>query len=332
MERLKNKVKRFFRIFKVTVYRRLVNLSKKIQMPGFDGVSLYEILFFFVWTLRKGLISTRASSLAFHFFLAMIPFGLVLVISSAYLPFFDLENDVVPILSGFVPKVIIDNFIDGLDEFKNSTVNSIISVGFIMALYFISNGFRVMIQAFNASKISFDKRPWWSTRLISFALVVGFLLSVITMFLFMVWERKFINLLAEKSGFVSNNQGLIYYFLAFIIVGGIIYFSIATLFYIAPLKRKTFKFISAGATLSTILVILIFLGYSYYVTHFANYNALYGSVGTIMMIMLWIYLNTYALLLGFELNASIHGAILNKTLNSYSELEKQYSHKNVLKK
>ena len=74
-------------------------------------------------------------------------------------------------------------------------------------------------------------------------------------------------------------------------------------------------------------MILIFLGYSYYVTNFASYNALYGSVGTIIIVLLWIYFNAYALLVGFELNASIHGAIMKKKLQNESDLEKQYSPK-----
>jgi len=304
--------------------RRSINFSRKIWLPGFEGVNLYEILFFFVWTLRKGFISTRAAALSFHFFLALIPFALVLVISCTYIPFFDLKTDILPILSSILPELVIDNFVMSIDEFQNSTVNSILSVGFIMAIYFISNGFRVMIQMFNASKINFDKRSWLSTRIISLLLVFGFVISTISMFLFMVWERKFINYLSNNFTFVSNNEGIIFYFFALLIIGFIIYFSIAFLFYIAPLKRKTFKFMSAGATLSTVLIVLIFLGYSYYISEFANYNALYGSVGTIIVIMLWIYFNAYALLLGFELNASIHGAILNKNLQSYSDLEKQY--------
>jgi membrane protein len=325
MDKIIKKIFRIYRVLRVTILRNVIHFTRKIWLPGFQGVSLYEILFFFVWTLRKGFISTRAAALSFHFFLALIPFALVLVISCAYVPFFDLRQDIIPILSGFVPKIIIDNFIESLDQLQNSTVNSILSIGFIMALYFISNGFRVIIQMFNASKIDFDKRSWFSTRIISFLLVIGFIISTLGMFLFMVWERKIINILADNIPFVSNNEGIIFYFFTFLIIGSIVYFSVALLFYIAPLKRKTFKFLSAGATLSTVLILLIFLAYSYYVTNFANYNALYGSVGTIMVIMLWIYLNSYALLLGFELNASIHGAILNKKLHSYSDLEKQYS-------
>jgi len=317
-ELLKN-IKYFLRILKVIYFRKLIHVTRKIKLPGFEGISVWEILVFFIWTIRKGLVGTRASSLAFHFFLAMIPFGLALVISSAYIPFFDLREDIIPILSGFVPELLIGNFINGLADLENSTVNSMISVGFVMALYFISNGFLVMITAFNSSKIEFQKRSWLSTRIISLGLVIGFLFSIIIALFFIVWERKLLLILGEDITFISTNFNLFFYGIAFLIIGSLLYFSISFLFYIAPSDRSTFKFMSAGSTLSTSLIILIFIGYSYYVTHYANYNALYGSVGTIIIVLLWIYFNAYALLIGFELNASIHGAMMKKKLDEYEK-------------
>ncbi len=314
-------VRRWLRIVRVTFIRKTIHLTRKIILPGFEGISLWEILFFFVWSIRKGLIATRASALAYHFFLALIPMALVLVISCAYVPFFDLKDDIVPILSGFIPQILVDSFIEGLNELENSTVNSMISVGFIMAIYFISNGFAEMIRAFNSSKIEFEKRSWLSTKIVSLALVIGFVFVVILMFLFMIEERKLLLIAAENIPFIQNNYGWINYSLAFLIIGAIIYFSIAILYYIGPSNRSTFKFMSAGATLSTILVILIFLIYSFYVQNYANYNALYGSVGTIIIVLIWIYLNAYALLIGFELNASIHGAMMKKKLDDFSKLQ-----------
>ena len=132
-------------------------------------------------SIRRGLLSTRASSLAFHFFLAMIPFGLILVVLSAYIPFFDLERDVAPVLGSFIPESLFNNFTSNLDEFHNSTVNSLISFGFILALYFSSNGFTELIQAFNSSKANFDKRSWLSTKITSFLFVVGIIIGILAL-------------------------------------------------------------------------------------------------------------------------------------------------------
>jgi len=323
-----SKLLRWLRILRVTFIRKTIHFSRRIILPGFEGISLWEILFFFVWSIRKGLIGTRAAALAFHFFLALIPLALVLVVSSAYVPFFDLKEDIIPILSGFIPNILVDKFIGGLDAFENSTVNSIISIGFIMAIYFISNGFSEMIRGFNNSRIKFEKRSWLSTKFISLVFVIGFIFAILLMFLFMVWERKLMHFGADQFEFISNNYGWLDYGLVFLIMGTIIYFGIAVLYYLGPAKRSNFKFMSAGASLATVLIILIFLIYSFYIQNYSNYNALYGSVGTIIIILLWIYLNAYALLIGFELNASIHGAMMKKKLDNYSELQESITKHN----
>ena len=114
MKSLIEKITRLLRIIRVTLIRKVIHVSRKIIIPGFEGVSLWEILFFFAWSIRRGLVATRASSLAFHFFLAMIPFGLVMVIITAYIPYFDLQADVLPVFSSFIPEAVFNQFVDNL--------------------------------------------------------------------------------------------------------------------------------------------------------------------------------------------------------------------------
>lgn len=322
---LQNKLSYLKRLFRVTIIRKTIHITRKIVVPGFEGVSLWEILFFFVWTLRRGLIGTRASSLAFHFFLAMIPFGLVLVIVSAYVPFFDLEKDIVPVFGSFIPESLFNNFVSGLGDFKNSTVNSLISVGFILALYFSSNGFSMLIKSFNNSRADFDKRNWFSAKVVSLVFVLGVIVGIFVLFLVVLLARKALTFSAEYSSFVENNLDWILSISTFLIVGFMLYLALASIYYFGPSNRKQFRFFSAGGTLATILIVLISELYSFYIQQFARYNELYGSLGTIMMLLLWIYLISFALLLGFELNASIHGAMQKKRLNQLTKLKNRYS-------
>jgi len=323
IQKIKKKLFRLYRILRATLYRKGIHLTRKIILPGFEGISLYEILFFFIWSIKNGLISTRASSLAFHFFLALIPFGLVVVVSSAYIPFFDLHSDIVPILKSLVPNTVIDGFIESMEDFEHSSVNSAISIGFIMAIYFTSNGFTMLIKSFNSSRIKFKKRSWFSAKAISLLFVFGFIITIISIFLFLIYERKFLLDLSNNYEFVKNYYNYLFYGTAFLVIGAVLYFGIAILYYLGPSDRSTFKFMSAGATLTTSLVILITLGYSFYISNFSNYSALYGSAGTIIILLIWIYMNSFALLIGFELNASIHGAIMKKKLETTSELKQK---------
>lgn len=324
MKAIIEKIKRLFRILRVTVIRRIIHLTRKIVIPGFEGVSLWEILFFFVWTLRRGLLATRASSLAFHFFLAMIPFGLVMVIITAYIPYFDLEKDVLPVFGSFIPESIFNQFVSNLGAFKNSTVNSLISYGFVLALYFSSNGFSVLIKSFNNSKVQFKKRKWWSVKITSLVFVFVIIIGVFALVIIALFGRKLLNFWGEHSLFIQDNISIIYTIVMALFVAVMLYFAIATIYYFGPSNRKEFRFFSAGGTLATVLIILISELYSFYIQQFAKYNELYGSLGTIMMLLLWIYLISFVLLLGFELNASIHGAVRKKQLDNLERIQGRY--------
>jgi membrane protein len=266
----------------------------------------------------------RAAAVGFHFFLAMIPFGLVLVVLTSYTPGIDLEADIAPVISGFIPDQLFGRFMAGLKEYEHSSVTSWISLGFVMALYFTSNGFNVLIRAFNSSRLKFDKRKWWSVRLLSFGFVFIFLSGLIITFYVIILVRIGLVKLAHASEFVHNYFDQIYAFTDLLCLIILLYFGIAVLYYLGPRDRKNFKFFSPGATLATVSIIIISALYELYVVYYASYNDLYGSLGTIIMLLLWIYLISYALLIGFELNASIHGALQKMRLSRLKELEERY--------
>jgi membrane protein len=318
------KITRLLRIIRVTLIRKVIHVSRKIILPGFEGVSIWEILFFFVWSIRRGLIATRASSLAFHFFLAMIPFGLVIVIIAAYIPFFDLQEDLLPVFGSFIPESIFNQFVTNLKAFENSTVSSLISYGFILALYFSSNGFTVLIQSFNSSKVTFEKRNWWSTKITSIVFVFLIIIGMLFLVFVALLERKLLNYWSKYSEFIANNSAIIFSIATALFLITMLYFAIATIYYFGPSNRKEFKFFSAGGTLATVLIIVVSELYSFYIQKFANYDELYGSLGTIMMLLLWIYIISFVLLLGFELNASIHGALQKKQLDNLGNIQERY--------
>jgi membrane protein len=321
VKKLIEKIKRPFRILHVTLVRKIIHVSRRIVFPGFEGLSMWEVLFFFVWSLKKGLITQRAASLSYHFFLAMIPFGLLLVILSAYLPFYDIEHDIIPILAGFIPQQLVENLLQSMHEFENSSVSSLISFGFVLSLYFASNGFAVMLETFNSTRQKIKKRGWWQIKFVSLAFVVVFLIGLLLSFFILLTEKSMLNSLADRSAFIESH-----YYTFFVIINSlffiiVLYFAIALIYYFGPSNRGTFKFFSAGASLSTLMIVIISFFYFYYVNEFAKYNELYGSIGTIMILLLWIYFVSIALLVGFELNASIHGALLKKRLDQLGTIE-----------
>ncbi|UKN00138.1 YihY/virulence factor BrkB family protein [Paracrocinitomix mangrovi] len=322
---ISEKLNRIGRIIRVVYLRKFIHVARKIKLPGFQGVSLWEIIFFFLYSLRKGLIGMRAGAVAFHFFLAIIPFGLVLVVLTSYTPGISIESDIAPVVSALIPDQLVAELMKGMDEYENSSVSSLISFGFVFALYFASNGFNVLIKAFNSSKIEFAKREkWWSIRLVSFGFVVVFLVALIAVFYMLILVRKGFNIWADSSNLINDYFTEIYITTDIIFLGLFVYSMVAFIYYFGPRKKKGFTFFSPGASLAFFLIVVISIFYQLYISNFANYNALYGSLGTFIMVMLYVYMISFALLIGFELNASIHGAIQQKKLNNLDALEKRY--------
>ncbi len=174
-------------------------------------------------------------------------------------------------------------------------------------LFFSSTGVMAMIEAFNNTYHHFETRSDISIRLISLLLVVIIsLLLMIAISLIVIGNSVFV-------GFISNHPALNESDFLFFIVGffkwlliiGLYFLAISFLYYLAPAKKSRFRFITPGAIFATFLQIITVIGFSFYVNNFAQYNKLYGSIGTVIVVMMLFYISSLALILGFELNVSI---------------------------
>ena len=179
---------------------------------------------------------------------------------------------------------------------------------FIATVIFSTNGIHAVIHAFVVSAHSFKTRSWVNQRKISviLLLIVIFLISVAGFLV--IFGKIAVNRLLVLN--IVKRHSVIYLliFLKWIVIVLLLFLAISFLYYFAPAKRTGFKFFSPGSTLATLLFILTSLGFSAYVNHFGQYNKLYGSIGTLMVILIWLYLNSIAILIGFELNVSIMAA------------------------
>jgi membrane protein len=290
----------------------LVKYLKRVSFPGFDKVPLYEVGRFFVKGLMQGALSTRASSIAFNFFLAIFPAVIFFFTLIPYIPINNFQEELLKILQDVLPNNAYLSIKDTLEDIVLNKRSGLLSFGFIAAFYFATNGINAMIVAFNASRHEMETRSWLNMRLVSFLLVL-----IITMLLtiaigLIVFSQFGFNYLINLGWL---KQDFTYYLLLsgkWLIIIGLFFFTISFLYYFAPSKKKNWRFISAGSTLATLLSILISVGFSFYVNNFGQYNKLYGSIGTIIVILLWLYFNALVLLIGFELNASIKNAKIKR--------------------
>lgn len=298
----------------------LLRKTKQLYLPGFEGVPLYDVIKFFLKQVKTVGLTERASAIAYNFIMAIPPSFLFLFTLVPHLPFISkksIKKELHSLILDIIPaKVHNEYLIKFVDSFLDDAKIGLLSFGFILALFFASNAMMGLMRSFNKNYIGFEKRRdiqnrWMAIKLTSliFLLVLGCLILLIT-------QGAVLKLLGIQS---ADLREIIYY-VRWIFIITLVYYSIAFIYKFAPAVEKRWKLISPGTILGTFLSILSTLGFSYFVDTFGKYNALYGSIGTIIVFMALIYINSLVLLIGFELNVSIKSL---KSMATNSELEEK---------
>jgi len=286
--------------------RIIVIMLKRIVLPGFDGIPLFTVLSFFVKSLAKGALSQRAAAISFNFFLALFPAILFFFTLIPYIPIDDFQLTLMKLIQDTVPDATFQTIDSTVYEILVLPHDGVMSLGFVMALIFSTNGFKSIITAFETSYYGEEERTFFKMQLIAiWLLIISAFVTIITIGL-ISFNQIFLEFLIEYR-FVENER--FYYYLFYssniIIQVLMVFFLVSFIYYYAPKHRKQYRFISAGSTFATILYFLTFYAFNEYITHFSKYNVLYGSIGTLIIILMWIYINSFILLIGFELNSSI---------------------------
>jgi len=286
--------------------------AKKASLPFFDGVPIYDVALFFWRSIVDGAITTRASAIAFSFFIAFFP-GLIFIFTLIpyivlYIPIDNFQYELFSIIEQVVPGSTFTTIEETVKDIITRPRGGLLSFGFFLALIFATNGLASMMSAFDATIHSIYRRTWLSQRLAAIVLLFILLVLLTVAIALLTGGQDFINYLDTKD-FIKD--GFIVFLLIvgkWIITIALFFFAYAFLYYMAPAKKTQWRFISAGGTLATILSIITLIGFTYYINNFGQYNKLYGSIGTLLIILLLMYIMSLILLVGFELNASIYQA------------------------
>lgn len=297
---------------KLTIKHRI----RKIILPGFEGRSLSTILDFFIDGLKNGVLHMRASSVAYNTFLAIPPTIIFLFTLIPYLPIPNFDVQLMEILHSIIPEGSFKALENTLYDVITHRKGGLLSFGFFLSFFFSTTGMHNLIVSFDATAHDTKGINWLTIRLNSFIMVLVQVFLVTIAVVLLLYGKSTLEYLITHDYLEKN---LTFHLLnvgkaATIIL--LFFSAISTLYLMAPVKKENWRFISGGAILATILSLLISIAFSYFVNHFNQWNKLYGSIGTLMASMLWIYLNSFVIILGFELNASIKTAqksIVNKS-------------------
>ena len=283
----------------------ILRKSKRWYLPGFEGVPLYDVIKFFYNQVKTIGLTERASAVSYNFIMAIPPSFLFLFTLIPNLPFISKKNlkiqlhtlirDIVP-AQGYNANIIkfVDSFIDG-------NKIGLLSFGLILALFFASNAMMGLMRSFIKNYIGFAKRKGWQDRWIAIRLTVLIFGLVLGSLVVLITQGAVVKLMGVRSDFWLE----FIFYVRWIVIIALIFYSIAFIYKYAPAVHKRWKLTSPGTILATFLSLMATLGFSSFVNNFGKYNALYGSIGTIIMLMALIFINSLVLLIGFELNVSI---------------------------
>lgn len=297
-------------ILLVATTQKLMNWSKTIQPCYFSGLTLYELGYFFLVETRESAITMRASAVAFTFFLAMFPAIIFLFSLIPFLPIANLQTQLLNEMHSLLPENAYQAAVETINDLVRNQHNGLLSFGFLVTLYFATNGINALMDAFNHAIHINETRSFIKQRGISLFLFVTLSILLLTASLLIIFSEVAMNYAIAHGLLLSDWVVILLLMLGKWLVAFLLLFTaISLLYYFGPVNSVTYQLISPGALLATVLSITASLLFNYYVNNFATYNKVYGSIGTIMVIMLWLQFNCLIMLIGFDLNAKIY----NKT-------------------
>ena len=288
------------------IYRFYIFLRRKVKPPGFQGMGLYDVLKFLLRGLTDSKFTLLAAAMAYNFFFSLFP---LLFLVFTLLPSIigaDTEAQLMDYVEQFVPGDGLHIVKDIIDDFFERQGVGLISLNIFLVFWGATRGVIAMMRSFTknaATNEIFKNRNvlqlYGTAWLILLVLVLLFLVSVGAL----AAGRYAIYLLDPGAGVARLAlQGL-----NVIITLILLFFSVSTIYYLAPAMHQRWKFITPGSVVSGVLILLTLIGFGYFFTGFGTqaFNKIYGSLAAIILLMIWFYYISLILLIGFELNASI---------------------------
>jgi len=288
-----------------SLFQWLTNWTKTTTLPGFDGIPIYDVTRFIYNEIRANKLPVRSRSIAFSFMLALFPSLIFLFSLLPYIPIPNLDDTLMNFMKHLLPKNAYSVFQDTVSDLVNIPRGGLLSLGFVLAIWFSSSGVYSMLHTFQKRHPStFVPRSVFRSRLVAFQIMLVLFVLLIASFVLVIFGGKII-----AYGFDWMNVGRFAYIavtaLRWLVILLLFYTAISTIYRLGPSTKRKFPFISPGATVATLLCILTSVGFSFFVNEFGRYNQIYGSLGTLIVVMVWLNLNALILLIGFELNAAI---------------------------
>lgn len=302
---------------KIPIIRNIIKLLKRTSLPWLQGFSLYELLYMYIKGIVDGAFTYHASAVAFSFFMALFPFALFILNLIPYIPIEGFQNDFLNFVQQSVPPNTFDAIAEIINDILNNSHSGLLSSGFILSIFLMANGINAIIGGFQSTSNVTEKRGFFHEYFIALAMSIAMSLLLLITVAMIVFLEVVIQKTIIQDVLSDNIPLLIIGRYAFVIL--MILISTSILLRFGTIQKHKPPFISIGSVFTTILIILSSYFFGIWVIKFSKYNELYGSIGTLLIMMFYIWINCMILLLGYKLNATIHKIKLKKNNYHFSK-------------
>ncbi len=312
---MKYKFKRYF--FAWGPSHTVIQWMRKIKFKRWDNVSLYKIVKLFVNNLQEDEILNRANSVAYSFMLAIFPAVIFLFTLIPYITQFipSVNTDsIMEFLSTMMPPSMYDVIDVTVRDILSNQRGGLLTLGFVFSLWLATNGMMSLMGAFNACYKTNDRRAAWKMRLVATGLTINLTVVVCLAVVLLVVGQLVLDYVLHNLNQFEWLEGIdswtvtLLLVLRFVVIFVMFFLAVSTIYYFGPAIHYNWRFFSIGSFMATLLILGVSYGFSYYITNFGTYNKVYGSIGVLIALMVWVQLVTVVLLIGYEINASIHDA------------------------
>lgn len=315
------------------LYKRWVRSTlyflKHFTLPGNRGVPIYDVLRYFLVSIFNGTLWQRSKGLAYSFMTAIPPLLIFLFTLIAYFPVDGLQDELLTGLGGIVPEAILGPLSNTVNDVMGHRHSTLLSIGFISSIILAANGMNGVMSSLNFANQSVEKRPWLERYLICIVLVFVLFILIALVLSLLIGHKYLLQIIFSQGWMnITTFNTLLFNIGRWLLLTFATLLAVSIIYYWAPVKKQRVGFFSAGSVLSTGMFFVLSWALGIYLNNFSRYNLLYGSIGTLLMLMFWIFFNCLVLLVGYELNISIYNGSIQKKNRDNKALWRQ-RHQNI---
>jgi membrane protein len=284
---------------------RIKSVLRLVVIPGFEGVPLYDVLVYFIRGFTQVNLIDRAAAVAFYVFLALFPTILFLFTLIPYFPLQGVTANVLEALQTILPPGTYESVSSTINQIMSIEHGGLMSIGLLLAFYFSTSAVSSFFRGFNMGDKEFGQIPFLKIQVYSILVMLMFVVLLLISIVLITVGQRLLPVLFVKMHFYSGFTVLMINILRWLIVIFALIVAMSLLYHFGNPRSKRFKLFTPGSLLFTGLFIVGTMLFNFYISNISTYNLLYGSIGGLIIFVIWIYFNCILILIGYELNKSI---------------------------